>query len=161
MDITLATKSDLDIISNLARKIWPVCYGDILTSDELDNLLEKIYSRENLLYETEDLAHVFWIARVDNIPVGYISAYQEKDTVWIKKLYILSEEQGKGYGNTLMNKAISHFKDLTIISLCVHNKNLSAQNFYKKLGFKITKKLPVKMGDYDFIDFVMSKPLSK
>ena len=42
--------------------------------------------------------------------------------------------------------------------LVVDNAN-AAIDFYKKYGFVIEKEVPVKMGPFDFKDFVMTKVL--
>ena len=72
------------------------------------------------------LGHVFWIARHGHTDAGFISAYKEGDTTWIKKLYILPEKQGLGIG---------------------------------KAGFVVDKEVPVRMGPFEFTDYVMTKAL--
>ncbi len=42
-EIREATTSDTKIISSLAKKIWPICFQQILTQDQIDNMLQKIY----------------------------------------------------------------------------------------------------------------------
>lgn len=159
LQINLINRSDLQIVIDLAKKIWPISYQNTLTEVQIENMLEKIYSLENLTYEMEKLSHVFWIASDEIKPVGYISAYVEEDKLWIKKLYILPEKQGKGYGSHLMNTAINYFKGVKAICLFVNSENKNAQVFYKAKGFEVIDTKPVKMGDYDFIDFIMSKSL--
>lgn len=161
LQINIANESDLKIVIDLANKIWPISYKETLSAIQIENMLEKIYSLENLTYEMEKLGHVFWIAIDENKPVGYISAYEENNNLWIKKLYILPEKQGKGYGSHLMNSAINHFKGVKAICLFVNSDNKNAQAFYKAKGFEVVDTKPVKMGDYDFIDFIMSKSLIK
>ena len=160
LQINIASKSDLKIVTDLAKKIWPISYKKTLSEAQIENMLEKIYSTENLIYEMEELGHVFWIASDENEPVGYISAYEEGNSLWMKKLYVLPEKQGKGYGTYLMNAAINHFKGAKVICLFVNSENTSAQVFYKAKGFEVVDTIPVKMGDYDFIDFIMSKPVN-
>lgn len=156
----IASKSDLNTISSLARQIWPVSYKETLSKAQIENMLEKIYSIENLTYENEKLGHVFWIASDESKAVGFISAYVEAHNLWIKKLYILPEEQSKGYGSCLVNVALSSYKDVQSISLLVNSNNNNAQQFYLGKGFKEVGRKSVKMGDYDFIDIVMSKEVN-
>lgn len=159
LQIKIINKSDLQIVIDLAKRIWPISYKNTLTEIQIENMLEKIYSLENLTYEMEKLGHVFWIANDEKESVGYISAYEEGNNLWIKKLYILPDKQGKGYGSHLMNTAINYFKGVKAICLFVNSENTNAQVFYKAKGFEVIDTKPVKMGDYDFIDFIMSKSL--
>lgn len=159
LQIKIVEKSDLKIIIDLANKIWPISYKSTLSEAQIQNMLEKIYSLENLIYEMEELDHVFWIAEDGDEAVGYISAYVEDDNLWIKKLYILPEKQGKGYGSYLMNTAVNHFKNIKTISLLVNSENKNAQTFYKAKGFEVSGTKPVMMGDYEFTDFIMKKSI--
>lgn len=159
LQIKIATKEDLKTVIDLANKIWPISFKNILSESQIKNMLEKIYSIENLTYEMEKLNHVFWIAVDGDEPLGYVSAYEENNNIWIKKLYILPEKQGKGYGSHLIKVAVNHFKNIKAVCLFVNSENKSAQIFYKAKGFDVIDTKSVKMGDYDFIDFIMSKSL--
>jgi len=159
LKINIVSKSDLKIVIDLANEIWPICYKDTISAIQIQNLLDKIYSVENLIHEVEELGHVFWIAHDSREPVGYISAYVEENNLWIKKLYILPEKQGKGYGTQFMNTVENYFKNTKAICLLVNSTNKSAQAFYKAKGFEVIDTVPVKMGDYYFTDFVMKKEI--
>jgi ribosomal protein S18 acetylase RimI-like enzyme len=159
LKINIASKLDLKTVIDLANKIWPISYKGILSEIQIQNMMDKIYSLENLTYEIEKLGHVFWIANDEIEPVGYISAYVDGDNLWIKKLYILPEKQGKGYGSHLTNTAVNYFKDAKAICLFVNINNKGAQTFYKAKGFEVIDTVPVKMGDHDFTDFIMRKLL--
>ena len=65
---------------------------------------------------------------IDNIPVGIVSV---KDSL-IENLYILPEEQGKGYGTELLKFAIN--KCNNIPSLWILNNNEKAYKMYNKHG---------------------------
>ena len=71
---------------------------------------------------------------IDNIPVGIVSV---KDSL-IENLYILPEEQGKGYGTELLKFAINKCKDIP--SLWILNTNEKAYKLYYKQGFMKTVK---------------------
>lgn len=85
--IILAGVHDMQIIEILAQRIWPVCYRHFLQPEQITHLLERIYSPENLKKEME-AGHHFWIAYADNTAIGFASAYQEDDILWLKKLYV-------------------------------------------------------------------------
>ncbi len=151
------TANDVQSISKLAHAIWPVCYANILTPEQIANLLENIYSEENLLKEMES-GHRFWAAYDGNVPVGYSSSYKENNIVWLKKLYVLPQQHGKGIGKKLSASATNAFAPAEEIRLLVNRKNLPAQNFYERTGFTCIKEIAVQMGSFNFIDLVYSKP---
>lgn len=156
--INLISKEDMEIVRNLAHEIWPVAYKNILKPHEIQNMLEKIYSVNNLQQEMES-GHVFWVVKERGMNIGFASAYIEDLNLWLKKLYILPEMQGKGYGKFFISEIVKHFNNAKTILLYVNSSNTPAQKFYEKLGFKITGSTPVKMGDYDFLDFIVKKSL--
>ena len=48
MKISFATKSQLDIVKDLAYKIWPSTYGPILSEEQVDFMLDKFYNIKSL-----------------------------------------------------------------------------------------------------------------
>lgn len=71
---------------------------------------------------------------IDSIPVGIVSV---KDSL-IENLYVLPNEQGKGYGTELLKFAIN--KCNNIPSLWILNNNEKAYKMYNKHGFIKTGK---------------------
>ena len=156
--ITPATHDDIPIIIALAQRIWPVAYGNILTPGQIDNMLERIYSANNLRKEMAE-GHQFWLAYDANAAVGFISAYKNDTTVWIKKVYVDMAMQGKGIGARLIETAVAAFPSTEEIRLYVNRDNKPAHHFYERLGFIHIGEEPVQMGDGQFCDFVFSKKI--
>jgi GNAT superfamily N-acetyltransferase len=154
--IQLLSPGQLPSVAELARQIWPISYAGILTSGQIENLLMRIYSEENLQKEMR-AGHVFWGAYDKNDLVGYASVYKEEETIWLKKLYVLPQLQGKGIGTLLMKTAVTALSPAKKLNLFVNCNNLPAQHFYERSGFACIEEVPVKMGDFDFIDRVYSK----
>jgi ribosomal protein S18 acetylase RimI-like enzyme len=150
--------SDFPLLDDLARRIWPVAYAGILSSEQLENLLSRIYCPENLAKEQAE-GHRFWGAFSEGKALGFASGYREDGIIWIKKLYILPEAQGKGAGSALMQAVIEAFSPANEARLFVNSENRAAQNFYKRQGFSCVETTPVKMGDFTFTDFIFAKPL--
>ncbi|PAT02698.1 ribosomal-protein-alanine N-acetyltransferase [Candidatus Izimaplasma bacterium ZiA1] len=103
----------------------------------------KIFGRslgEKTLYNEilyNDLAH-YYLAVIDNQRAGYIGSWFTLPNAEILNVFVLEQYQKRGVGNALLCKVIDLCKELDIIylSLEVRESNLSAINFYKKLGFK-------------------------
>ena len=150
-EIREANTSDTKIISDLAKKIWPVCFRQILTNDQIDNMLQKIYGVSALIEQMEE-GQKFWIVSLSGQDIGYGSAFTKENIIWLKKLYILPDVQGKGCGKLVIETVVNNYTKFTKMSLFVHKDNVLAQRFYEYLGFKIEREEPVKMGDYHFVE---------
>ncbi|HEY9011831.1 MAG TPA: GNAT family N-acetyltransferase [Devosia sp.] len=151
--------SELPIIQQLAEDTWPTAFEGVIERHQIEIMLEDIYALDTLRNDMDELGHVYWIARHDNQDSGFVSAYKAGDTTWIKKLYILPAKQGQGIGRALMAHATAHFAPSRALSLNVNTGNTKAIEFYKKYGFVVEKEVPVKMGPFDFTDYVMTKVL--
>jgi ribosomal protein S18 acetylase RimI-like enzyme len=153
-----ASEKDIPLISELAHRIWPICFAGILTPVQIANMLGHIYSEENLKAEMAK-GHRFVLASENAHFVGYASAYKDGDVVWLKKLYLEAAARGKGTGMRLMQAAIAPFLPTKEVRLYVNNENLSAQQFYERAGFIRIASEPLMMGDYAFTDYIYSKAL--
>ncbi len=149
---------ELDLVVDLSQRIWPIAYAGILAPGQIDNLLTRIYSPDNLAQEIAD-GHRFWLAERKAAPLGYASGYREGGTIWLKKLYVLPQCQGQGIGRALMDRVIAAFLPADNVRLFVNNGNLAAQRFYEGCGFVRAAEVPVRMGDFDFTDFIYARPL--
>ena len=154
------TSDKLSHVTMLAHRIWPDAYADILTQQQLDNMLALIYSRENLEKEMQS-GHQFWVAYHGIKPLGYASVYNEDDIIWLRKLYVDPTMQGQRIGVRLMHAAVSSVLPASEIRLLANPKNTAAHAFYTHLGFTKIGEVPVKMGDWDFSDYLFSMPLTK
>lgn len=151
-------REGLSHVIMLAHRIWPDVYADILEPEQIRNMLLRIYNYEHLQKELAD-GHRFYVGYVGRLPVGYASAYLEDDIIWLKKLYVDRAWQGKRIGVRLMHAAVSALLPASEIRLLANPKNLPAHAFYTHAGFSRIGEMPVKMGDFEFEDFVFSMPL--
>ncbi len=145
-------------IVHLAHQAWPLAYQNILTDEQIDNILMRIYSLENLQQEMKD-GHVFYLASLSEQAQGFASGYKHADTIWLKKLYVLSEAQGHGIGSKLMASIVKHFSPAKELRLNVNSGNLAAQHFYQSKGMICQEEVSVIMGDYRFTDKIYVKSL--
>ena len=58
-----------------------------------------------------------------------------------------------------METATAFFAPQRALSLNVNTGNARAIEFYKRYGFAVEKEVPVRMGPFDFTDYVMTKVL--
>lgn len=159
MTISIAQKSQLFIIKELAYTIWPVAYGEILSKEQLDYMLDLIYNIESLEKQV-DKNHVFLLVEDDNQFIGFASYelnFENSNKTKIQKLYVLPEIQGKGIGKNLINYikqiAIDNKNSGLILNVNRFNK---AKEFYLKYGFEITKEIKIDIGNnYIMDDYIM------
>lgn len=147
-------------IRSIAEEVWPTTYGEILSKEQLDYMMEMMYSVASLQKQVDEKEHHFILAYSDKIPVGFASYefnYNGNVTTKIHKIYVLSNQQGKGIGKILidyiMNVARQNNQEALLLNV---NKNNVAIHFYKKLGFLITAEEVIDIGQgYVMDDYVM------
>lgn len=161
--ITEAAKADIPTIQEIAHKTWPVAYGEIITKEQLDYMMNLMYSDSALLEQIQKQQQ-FFIASEGIHPLGFIAIehhYRNELVTRIHKIYILPETQGKGVGKLLLDKAVSLAKinDSKVLSLNV-NKFNSAVAFYKKIGFEIVAEEVLEIGrGFVMDDYNMEKKI--
>ncbi len=159
-----ASVLDIPVIQEIAYKTWPATYGNLLSKEQMEYMLEMMYSKEALTEQIEVKKHNFILASTDNFFSGFVSYelnYNNVNKTKIHKIYILPTAQGSGIGKYLMNE---------VIKIVIANNNLSlllnvkrdnkAVEFYKKIGFEIIGNEDVNFGNGFFLkDYVMEKKL--
>lgn len=152
--------SDLKIIRDIAIRTWPNTFADILSSLQIEYMLELMYSIDSLKDQISNKSHHFIIVYDSEIPAGF-AAYElnvnNKPVTKIHKLYFLPESQRKGYGKLTIDFIKQQAKQYHQKSLLLNvNKYNKAIQFYEHLGFIITREEIIDIGSgYIMDDFVM------
>lgn len=159
IEIRAAKIGDLETIQNLAHEIWPTAYLEILGQEQLDYMLEKIYSLNSLENQLTVLNHHFFILTEDTVPVGFASysAHEDSSVYHLNKIYVLPGQQGKNLGKQLLTYIIVQIKKSGGSSLQLNvNRHNKALHFYKKQGFTIIRTEDIDIGSGYFMnDYVM------
>jgi hypothetical protein len=71
MHIRLAQLDELPILENLARQIWPATYADIISQEQIDFMLNWMYSFPALRQQQEE-GHEFYILNHEGQDIGFI-----------------------------------------------------------------------------------------
>lgn len=159
MKLTALKIEQLPIVIDLTKKIWPVAYGEILSKEQLDYMIDKFYN-EPALRELMQKGHVFYLAQDDNDKyVGFVSyeINSEPNKTKIHKIYVLPETQGTGLGRQFFElvkeKALEKNQNAIFLNV---NKYNNAIHFYTKLGFSKVKDEVIDIGNgYVMDDYVM------
>jgi len=164
MKIVVANKNQLSIVANLAYAIWPIAYGEILSKEQLDYMLDKFYSVDSLNDQLVNKKHVFLLVEESNTFIGFAS-YElnsgNSTKTKIHKIYVLPNTQGKGIGQVLIleieKKAIESNNKFLFLNV---NRNNKALGFYLKNNFEIVNTEDIEIGNgYLMEDYIMEKEI--
>lgn len=151
--------TEIHLVQELAYKIWPIAYKEILSQDQLDYMLNWMYSIESLTQQLQEGHHYFGIYD-KNETIGFLDIqpnYPENGVLKLNKIYVLPSYHGKGFGFQLIQFAIDFATEAKqkTIELQVNRFN-KAKDFYSKIGFTIKEEKDFDIGNGYFMnDFVM------
>jgi ribosomal protein S18 acetylase RimI-like enzyme len=153
-----ASSQDTELIASLADKIWRKHYIDIITIDQIEYMLRKMYLADSLKKQMDE-GQLFTLVYDNGSPCGYISiSSKDKQHYFLHKFYIDNEKQRGGIGAELLRHVLSTLTTPRTIELTVNRQNYKAINFYFKNGFVIKETADFDIGnDYFMNDFIMIK----
>ena len=164
MDVRMIAKDDLWQIRELAIRIFPVTYQDIVEAPQIDYMMEMFYTQENLIRQFES-GQQFLIIYHEGNAAGYASytPLNSSGDYKLNKIYLDTQLQGMGLGRILMNDVISRLKAAGAKSLQLNvNRYNKAVGFYRNMGFFVKKEELLDIGNGYFMDdFVMELSLEK
>ena len=78
--IKKATLADIEVIRTLAAQTFPATYQHILTPEQIDYMIDWMYSSESLRNQMEKEHHIYYIAYEECEPAGYGVHREQEDT---------------------------------------------------------------------------------
>ncbi|OLS27169.1 MAG: Acetyltransferase YpeA [Candidatus Heimdallarchaeota archaeon LC_2] len=114
---------------NIVRDLW-IDVGLILgLSDKKDEILILVENQGNKFFLLEQNSEI----------IGTVICSFDGRRGYIQHVAVRSEDQNKGYGKILMQKALDYFKSkgLVKVHLMVEKSNSKVVEYYKKLGWHI------------------------
>lgn len=156
----------LAAIAELAGRIWRAHYPGIISSEQIEFMLARMYSLETLLDEVRSQGIHFYTLAVDGQTTGFasIGPTSAPHTWKLHKLYLLPERHGCGLGSLLLRHCEAEAIRLGAqrIILSVNKRNLVAVAAYERNGFMITESVVTDIGGgFVMDDFIMAKELSE
>lgn len=164
VELVEASPDDASAIADMAARIWPDCYGPLLSPEQINYMLGLMYSAERIRGDMIEGVDYLWIVlgeeRIGYLAAGPVSA---DGVAPLHKCYLLAKHQGQGCGRaalTLLFERLSA-QGARRVELRVNRQNRSAIAFYHKLGFEITEEdcLPIGQG-YVMDDYLMRRDLA-
>lgn len=162
--ISEAGLNDIKTIQKITNITWPITYGEILSKEQLDYMLDLFYSDEALTKQIQNKEQLFYLISDSEATIGFIGIehnYKNEPATKIHKIYLLPETQGKGIGKKVIDEIGKLALDNKSTALILNvNRFNTALGFYKKIGFEIKEEVDIEIGNgYLMEDYVMAKRL--
>ena len=157
-----ADEKDILSIRNLALVTFPATYSSIISAEQIDFMMDMMYSETVLRRELEG-GVTFLMLLADGTPAGFVSFGKQDDEglFHLHKIYLLPDFQGLGYGREMFLKAEQEMRAQGAKAFELNvNRHNKALDFYKKMGMSIDRS-----GDFDIgggfymNDYIMRKEL--
>jgi diamine N-acetyltransferase len=163
-EIREATPADVETIIALAEAIWWPTYSPILAAEQLQYMLDTIYSAAQISKQIQNREQIYMLLLEGGEPVGFASYSprpENADIYKLHKLYCLVTNHKRGYGKMLVqaveNAVTTAGKHILELNVNRHNP---AIGFYEKLGFSIAATEDIDIGNgYWMNDYIMRKEL--
>lgn len=164
--IRSASLEDIPLIRELAGVTFPDTYREILSPEQMDYMMDWMYSAANLERQMTEQLHKYFIAEYGGIPCGYLSLNREGVAdghvlFHLQKIYVLPEFQGKHIGSALFTQAVDYIRDAcrdypARIELNVNRYNTRAVNYYRAKGMTVARQGDFPIGNgYYMNDYIM------
>jgi diamine N-acetyltransferase len=154
-----ATPFDIPTIQTLAEETWWSTYAAILESEQIQYMLQTIYSSHALKKALTLGEQTFLVLEDHGKPVGFASygSWPENPMLWkIFKLYVLPSTQKKGYGRTMVDEILRRARAANVPAIVLNvNRHNPAVNFYKRIGFYTVREEDVPIGPYWMNDYLL------
>ena len=165
--ITKISTESIPEIERLSSEIWHKVYPSLISMEQIDFMLNMMYSRSSLEKQMLELEHQFILISTEEEAVGYASyslkSAAEPTIFRLNKLYLQPECHGKGLGKAMIQFIIEETlpQGAKFLELNVNKANPTIA-FYKKFGFAITEETVVQIGEgYVMDDYVMTLKITE
>jgi ribosomal protein S18 acetylase RimI-like enzyme len=149
---------EISELVNLSFNIWRKTYPGIISYAQIITMLNSRYSHQKIKDDMEKNKS-FWLVAKKNCILGfcnYAPMSIASNELKIDKLYVNPINQRYGIASKLINTIIESNLKIKFLNLQVNRNNINALKFYKALGFKIHKKIDIKIeGGYYMNDYFL------
>ena len=160
--IKLAGTDDINAIIDIQEKTWEPTYRDILSSEQIEYMFEKIYSYDALKKSMLEDKQQFLLLYSEGAPIGFAAVSEAGPAQYkLQKIYLLPSSQGTGAGKYLLKSAEDYVKSLGGNKMILNvNKYNQAKSFYEKMNYKVIREEDIPIGPYWMNDYILEKELS-
>lgn len=155
----------LPALAELAGVIWRACYPGVISSEQIEFMLARMYDRATLQDELKAKEIRFYRLLVAERFSGYasIGPTERSGVMKLHKLYLLPELHGHGWGSLMLEHCQNEARRLGArqLILAVNKRNFRAIAAYQRNGFAIAESVATDIGGgFVMDDFIMAKELA-
>ena len=169
--VTVANSSHADVIASIGMQSFRDAFGHLFKNKvELLEYLEYTYNPKKILKSMEKDNNVFFLAFLENVPVGFakVKKYSLNEQIEsiaqmeLQKIYVLSYYHGSGAGQALLDAVFNLANQVQpdFVWLDTHIQNEKAIRFYEKNGFKKVGTCLFTIGTQTFQYHLMCLPVT-
>jgi len=159
------TAADVEPLYALAREIWYAHYPAIITTAQIEYMLEQRYNAGVVQAELrrDDL---WWDKLMVSGAMAGFSSYfltGAPGEMKLDKIYVHPRLQRRGYGGILIGRAceVARARGCNRLTLTVNKNNKSAIDAYLKHGFRIADAVVKDIGQgFVMDDYIMVRPVT-
>jgi len=171
LKVIRANSSHAETIASIGKQSFRDAFGNLFNDKSaLIEYLEYTYSIDKVTKSIEKENNVFFIAFVENVPVGFAKVKESSlneqiesiAQMELQKIYVLSYYHGSGAGAALMQTVLELAYQIQpdYLWLDTHTTNAKAIRFYEKNGFVKAGKNYFTIGAQTFEYYVMCLPIA-
>lgn len=154
---------ELRQIAELANEIWHECFVGIISSGQIDYMVDKFQSLGAMTEQIENQNYSYFAVRDNGELCGYIGVKSEDDDrFFLSKLYLHKNYRGKGISLLMLAKVFDEARKTgkKRVYLTVNKHNDRAVAVYNKIGFTTVDMTVTDIGNnYVMDDFIMEYKL--
>ena len=169
-EIRLAKTEDAESIAELGSVTFTQAFGHIFSDPkDLTRYLEATFAVEKIQQSLQKENNVYWIAFVDQLPVGYAklkvkspcSFIPSENISQLQKIYVLQDYLSMKIGKRLQDFLLEWARrsGSESIWLSVYRENHRAIAFYERNNFKTIGQHQFRIGKETFDFIAMAKTL--
>ncbi len=171
VSIRRGTPQDAELLAELGARTFAATFGPQNTPEDLTAYLTSAFTPEVMRAELNNVGNAFFLAFLEDKPVGYIKLRQGKapscvrgpQPVELERIYVTAEVAGQGIGGRLKDRALAEARNrgFSTIWLGVWKENHKALQIYHRWGFKIAGEQTFSMGEDIQFDWVMARSIDR
>ena len=162
--VAVTTPEQVQEVASLAKQIWQEHYEPIIGQEQVNYMVDKFQSVPAMQEQLEQKGYQYYGLIHMGKLAGYFAIKEEKDELFLSKLYIDKKYRGRDYARKALNyiEQTCIEKGIRRLWLTVNRNNHTSIRIYEKLGFSNAGSQVADIGSgYVMDDYIMEKYFSK